>query len=186
MRQPPPPEPDQPATSTPLKPQGDSGRFLEEGVCFTFADASAGGGGLDNFDFYNFFEADDGGIDFSFPDFDEGLEDDVAGTAQDGTSQIEMNTENAPRHKLKRSHSDAFPESPEHTPMSQYRKRRAASLSPRTGEACESSGETVEAIELPTDSTSNEVSADGLLGVEALLQRWFDASATAVLLPSDS
>jgi hypothetical protein len=119
---------------------------------------------------------------FDFPVFDGGLVDGV-GRAQHHDSQTQVDTENAPQHGQKRSRSDACQELPEHRPISQRRKRRAISLSPRIGEVCESSAK---AVELPTDSNKSETSTESLSGVEALLQRWFDASATAVLLrPSD-
>jgi hypothetical protein len=158
-----------------------TGTYADDGfeLNMDFADVSAGGGdALDNFDFDSFLDKDDGGTGFDFSVFDGGLADDVD-RAQENTSQVQVDAENAPQHGQKRSRSEAFPELPEHTPISKRRKRRAISLSPRIGEVCESS---VEAVELPTDSNKSEFSTESLSGVEALLQRWFDASATAVLL----
>jgi hypothetical protein len=144
-----------------------------------FADVGAGGGDvLDNFDFDSFLDKDDGGMSFDFPVFDGGLTDAVD-CAQDHTSQVQVDTENAPQHGQKRSRSDAFLELPEHTPISERRKRRAISLSPHIGEVCESS---VKTAELPTSSNKSEISTESISEVEALLQRWFDASATAMLL----
>lgn len=166
-------------------PMESTGTYADDGfeLNMDFADVSAGGGdALDNFDFDSFLNKDDGGMGFDFPVFDGGLVDGV-GRAKDHDSQTQVDTENAPQHGQKRSRSDAFLGSPEHTPVSQRRKRRAISLSPRVGEVCESS---VAAVELPTDCNKSEISTESLSGVEALLQRWFDASATAVLLrPSD-
>lgn len=75
----------------------------------------------------------------------------------------------------KRSHEDAFPKSPEQTVVSQRPERR---LKGRELSA--------QAIEHSVDSKNNGKSTENLSGVQALLLRWFDASATAVLLrPSD-
>ena len=143
-----------------------------------FADVGAEGADvLDNFDFDSFLNKDGEGMGFDFPNFDGGLAGSVGGL-QGHTSQIRVDAETAPQHGQKRSHSDAILGSAKHTP-SPRRKRRAVTLSPRTGEVCESS---VESAELPADSSKNEVPTDSLSGVEALLQRWLGASATAMLL----
>jgi hypothetical protein len=166
-------------------PMEFTGTYADDrfGLNMDSANVSAGGGdALDNFGFDSFLNKDDGGMSFDFPVFDGGLADGVD-PAQDHTSQVQVDTKNAPQHGQKRSRSDAFLGPSERTPISQRRKRRAILLLPRIGEVCESS---VKAAELPTDSNKSEISTESLSGVEALLQRWFDASATAMLLrPSD-
>lgn len=143
-----------------------------------FADVGAEGVDvLDNFDFDSFLNKDGEAMGFDFLNFDSGLEGGV-GRSLGHISQNRMDAETAPQHGQKRSHSDAILSSAKHTP-SPRRKRRAVTLSPRTGEVCESS---VEAAELPADSSKNEVPTDSLSGVEALLQRWLGASATAMFL----
>lgn len=155
-----------------MKPLDDSGPSVEGefGLNMDFADASVGGGDVfDNFDFDSFLNTDDGGMGFDFPDFDGGLKDDDVGSVLDHTSHAQKDTENAQQHSQKRSHLDAFPGSPEDTPISQCRKRRKSPVG---------------TTELFTDRENDEVPNDSLLGVEALLQRWFDASAASLLLRS--
>ena len=75
----------------------------------------------------------------------------------------------------KRAHEDAFPKSPGQTAVSQRPKRRL--------KVCELAARV---IEHPVNSNNNGKSTEDLSGVQALLLRWFDASATDVLLrPSD-
>jgi hypothetical protein len=129
------------------------------GLDMDFADVSAGGGdALDNFDFDfdSFLETDKHGMGLDFPDFDASQGDSVAG-AREHTPQLPPKTDRTQQHGQKRSYSAAFPVPPKRLPVAPCRKRRASSLD-----------------------------TDSLSGVQALLQRWFDASATAVLLsPSD-
>jgi hypothetical protein len=146
-----------------------------------FADVSAGGGDvLDNFDFDSFLNTDKIGMGFHFAEFDGGPEAGVSG-AQRHRPKLSLDTNIAQQRGQNRSYVYVLPPSTTCATMSPCRKRRAVSPPTRTGEVCESS---VEVTELPTDSDNNEISTDGLLGVEALLQRWFDASATAVILRS--
>jgi hypothetical protein len=178
-------EPEQPAVPALEEVSYDSGPFTGEWAALDMdlTDVSAGGDAHDNFDFDSFLNTDENGKGFDFPTFDGGLGD-VVGCAQNRASQIRMDTEHSSQHGQKRSHSNAFPDSMTQMPVSQYPKPWATSLPSPTGEAC---GSSVEAAELPTDSDNDKISTDRLSGVEALLQRWFDASATAVLLrPSDS
>jgi hypothetical protein len=162
-------EPEQPAVPAPEEVSYDSGPFTGEWAALEMdlTDVSAGGDALDKFDFDSFLSTDENGKGFDFPEFDGGLKD-VVGCAQDRTSQIQMDTKNAPQHDHKRSHSDAFSVSAEHTPLSPYRKRQAVSLPPHTGKVCEPS---MEVAELPIDLKMNESSTSSLSGVEALLQR---------------
>jgi len=175
-------EPEQPAVPAPEETSYDSGPFTGEcaPLDMDLTDVSAGGDALDKFDFDSFLNTDENGKGFDFPTFDGGLGD-VVGCAQGHTSQVQMDTEHSSQHGQKRSHSDAFPEPMRMMPVSEYPECQATSHPPPAGEAC---GSSVEAAELPTDSDNDKISTDRLSGVETLLQRWFDASATAVILRS--
>ena len=92
---------------------------------------------------------------------------------QEPNSQLSLDTEAAPQHGQKRSHSEAFPESPKHTAISQRPPRRNKARWPL-----------VQSDDRAADNNDNESLTESLSGVQALLQRWFDASATDVLLRS--
>lgn len=82
-----------------------------------------------------------------------------------------ITTDNTLQHGQKRSCEGAFPGSQEHTATSQCPKRR-----------CESHGLSEPRLKPSVDNRKIGMSTESLSGVQALLQRWFDASAADVLL----
>lgn len=140
------------------------------------ADVSAGRDDVrDNFDFDSFLKKDEEGMGFDFANSAGGKKEGV-GHAQAYPPQPQVDTANAPQPGQKRSHSDAFLGCPERAPISPRQRRRIELSEP-----------SVKGSKRPAAESNNiDASTEGISGVEALLQRWFDASATDVLLrPSD-
>jgi hypothetical protein len=171
-------EPDHIAEPAPVEFPDGSGNVVggHFGLKMESADSSLGGGAaLDSFDFDSFLKADDGGKGFDFANFDIDP-DDHESDAQGRPSQLPLATENAQLHGRKRPHSSAFlglPAKPS------CRKRRATEVPCTKGEIRKASAG---ADELTADSNEDEVSTNSLSGIQALMERWFNASATAELL----
>jgi hypothetical protein len=86
--------------------------------------------------------------------------------------------DNAQQYGQKRSHSNAFPESTTHEDISKSAKNLIGSYPSRAGGVCDSC---VQPVETPDNSNKDEASTESVSGIQALMHRWFDASATAKL-----
>ena len=97
----------------------------------------------------------------------------ISSSSSPSSSSSAMSTGVTQQNGRKRSHEDAFPRSPGQTAKSECSMRtlKVRELSART-------------IEHPVDSNDHEKSTENFSGVQALLLRWFEASAAAVVLGS--
>jgi hypothetical protein len=93
-------------------------------------------------------------------------------------SQNAINARNAKQRSLKRSRSNAFPSYTEHTA---FGPSSTVSSSDASRKTCRTS---VQGTGFAGDDDMDEVPLDNPSALQALLDRWLDASATAVLLES--